>query len=80
MDENKILLEFGEFIRIERLKRHLSQEKLAEKASLHRNHVGSIERGEYNITLMTILKLAKGLELEPHKLLMFSQDDIIKSL
>jgi len=75
MDENKILLEFGEFIRIERLKMHLSQEKLAEKASLHRTHVGSVERGEYNPTLITILKLAKGLEMEPYKLLlMFSQD------
>jgi transcriptional regulator with XRE-family HTH domain len=76
MDKDKILIEFGEFIRIERVRRRLSQEKLAEKASLHRNCIGPIERGESNPTLITILKLAKALEMEPHKLLlMFSQDE-----
>lgn len=76
MNKDKILIKFGDFIRLERLRRRLSQEKFAEKASLHRNCIGPIERGTENPTLITILKLAKALELEPKELLLiFSESD-----
>ena len=59
---------FGKRIRQLRLRRRLSQEKLAELADLHRNYVGGIERGERNVSLLNIVKLAYGLKVKVPKL------------
>ena len=59
---------FGARVRALRLRRALSQEKLAELADLHRNYVGGIERGERNVSLINIVKLARALAVRPAKL------------
>jgi transcriptional regulator with XRE-family HTH domain len=59
-----VLLNFGNKVREERLKRDLSQEDLAERADVHRTYIGMIERAEKNITLINIEKIALALEIE----------------
>jgi transcriptional regulator with XRE-family HTH domain len=51
------------------LQRKFSQEKLAELADLHRNYVGGVERGERNVSLLNIVKLAHGLKVRPSELI-----------
>lgn len=47
----------------------LSQEELAQSASLHRTYIGSVERGERNISIDNIEKIAKALSLNATDLL-----------
>ncbi len=51
-----------------RKKAGFSQETLAEKADIHPNYVGRIERGECSATLTILLRIAKALEVRPYKL------------
>ncbi len=65
----ELLNKFGGKVREERLKRGLSQEELAGKAGVHRTYIGMIERGEKNITLINIKKVASALDLKIDQLL-----------
>lgn len=64
MDNDFILQKFGETVRKKRMELNLSQEKLAERAGLHRTYIGMIERAEKNITLTNIAKVATALNVE----------------
>lgn len=59
---------FGRRIKELRLKRKMSQEKLAEAADLHYSYVGQIERGTRNPSLVNIVKLARALHVRPGEL------------
>ncbi|MCK5065276.1 MAG: helix-turn-helix transcriptional regulator [Candidatus Fermentibacteraceae bacterium] len=61
-------IEFGHNLRRLRHAKGLSQEKLGELSGLHRNYISSIERGERNIGLLNILRIAKALEIHPSRL------------
>ena len=53
----------GEKIRACRKQTGLTQEKLAEKADLHHNFIGEVERGNMEISLTSLLKIAKALKV-----------------
>ncbi|NZD64916.1 helix-turn-helix transcriptional regulator [Rhizobium sp. WYCCWR 11290] len=58
----QILKSFGARVRELRLRMSLSQEDLADRAGLDRTYVGGVERGERNLSLINIFKLAHALE------------------
>jgi transcriptional regulator with XRE-family HTH domain len=60
---------FAANLRREREARGLSQEALADLAHLHRTYVGSVERGERNISIDNIERLGRALDMEPADLL-----------
>jgi len=59
---------FGEHLRALRHDRLITIEQLAELAGLHPNYVGSVERGERNLSLFNIWRLAGGLEVSVSQL------------
>jgi transcriptional regulator with XRE-family HTH domain len=59
---------FGERVRARRHERGESQEQLADACGLHWTFVGQVERGQRNVSLHNILKLAQGLEVDPGEL------------
>lgn len=69
MQKEKILLEFGRNLKAERNRAGLSQEKLAEKIGLSYGQViGTIERGEVNASLTTIIAIMNALNIDFEKL------------
>jgi transcriptional regulator with XRE-family HTH domain len=57
------LLRFGERVRGARRGKGLSQEQLGELCGLHRTYIGHVERGEVNPTLVSILRIARALDV-----------------
>jgi len=60
---------WAEAVRRPRKARGLTQEDLSGLTELHQNHIGGIERGERNITMKTVLALARALKVPPAELL-----------
>jgi transcriptional regulator with XRE-family HTH domain len=59
----------GKRIRELRSKYGFSQESFADHCGLHRTYMGGIERGEHNLTIETLMTVAKGLEITMSDLL-----------
>jgi len=66
---DQTLMALGNSIRSVRRKVYLSQEGLALEAQLDRSYVGGVERGEHNLTLINLCKIADSLGLTPSDLL-----------
>jgi transcriptional regulator with XRE-family HTH domain len=70
MQQHHPILElFGKNVKRLRTEQNISQEKLAEKAHLHRTYIGMVERAERNITLINMQKIASALGVQIGELL-----------
>ena len=69
MSVQEIQRKLGEKIRGLRLEKGYSQESFADACKLHRTYMGSVERGERNLTLKTLLTVARALEMTVSELL-----------
>ena len=63
-------------VKLERTKRGLSQEKLAELADLNKGSLGAIERGQSSATIETLEKLANAFGMEFNELLDISKFEL----
>lgn len=75
MDKEKVIKNLSVFIRKEREKQNISQEKLAWKADIPKSTLQDLEYCKHkNPRLFTVLKLAKGLGIKPHILIQAIQE------
>jgi transcriptional regulator with XRE-family HTH domain len=69
MSDADLKTRLGHNLRQYRASAGLSQEAFADMCGLHRTHIGAIERGERNVTIATLEKLAAALQIDPLDLL-----------
>lgn len=69
MKKSEALLRFGEHVAVLRRERALTQEALAERMGVSRNHIADIELGVRNTGMWSLLRLARALELPASELL-----------
>ena len=68
-DAGRLLEPLGAVIRASRMKLGLSQEALADAAGIDRSHMGKIERGERNVTVLNLCRIAAALETKTSALM-----------
>jgi len=73
MIESTVLKQFGFAVRRTREAQRLSQEDLAELTGLHRTYIGGVERGERNLGLRNVARIATSLGLSPSALLALAE-------
>jgi len=66
--EDRIKQDFGDRLRTIRKQKNLSQEALALSCDLDRTYIGGVERGERNISLLNIQKIAEALGVSAREL------------
>lgn len=73
MNKNELLKKFGKNVKIERIKKDLTQEMLAEIMDVSQNYIASIECGNANMSLAKVLELSNFLKVDISNLLDFSE-------
>jgi transcriptional regulator with XRE-family HTH domain len=68
-DPHAASVAFGQRLRELREERGVSQDTLADRTDVHPTAIGRLERGKREPRLTTILRIARGLDCEPGKLL-----------
>ena len=59
--KDPMLRQLGDYLRKVREEQGWSQEELAFECGLHRTYIGAVERGEYNVTLLTLRRITQTL-------------------
>lgn len=73
MNKKELLKKFGKNVKIERIKKDLTQEMLAEIMNVSQNYIASIECGNANMSLAKVLELSNFLKVDISNLLDFSE-------
>lgn len=73
---NRAQVELGQRVRALRTKLGLSQMSLAERIGLHFTFVSQVERGERNLSLSSLLRIAEGLGVDPAALVQGLESDV----
>lgn len=73
MNKKELLKKFGKNVKIERIKKDLTQEMLAEIMDVSQNYIASIECGNANMSLAKVLELSNFLKVDISNLLDFSE-------
>jgi len=66
----------GKYLKIERENKGFSQEKLAEKSSVHRTYISLLERNKKSPTLDVLFRICKALEIKPSALISKIERDV----
>jgi transcriptional regulator with XRE-family HTH domain len=69
MDRDTIIKNFAENLRVERVRKQIKQEKLAEMADITPEYLARVEAGKYSPSLVVIVKLALALDVSVDKLI-----------
>lgn len=72
-EDKELLIKVGNRIRELRLKSGMSQEKLAFASNLDRTYIGSVERGERNISVINLNKISTALNIYSFELLKIAE-------
>ncbi|MDQ0047793.1 transcriptional regulator with XRE-family HTH domain [Paenibacillus polymyxa] len=75
MQDKEVLKLVGARIRVLRKEKGLSQEALGEKGGFHFSYIGQIERGEKNVSLLNVAKIAKSLDINLIQLFSYVSED-----
>lgn len=71
MNKETLLKKFGKNVKLERVKKDLTQEQLAEIMNVSQNYLSSIELGKENMSLAKVLELSQYLGTDIENLLIF---------
>ncbi len=71
MNKETLLKKFGKNVKLERVKKDLTQEQLAEIMNVSQNYLSSIELGKENMSLAKVLELSQYLRTDIENLLNF---------
>jgi transcriptional regulator with XRE-family HTH domain len=74
LSQRRFLRQLGDRVRERRTALGLTQAELGEKCNLHRTFIGSVERGERNISVLNLRVIAIALRVSPAALLATDQD------
>lgn len=80
MDNLDVKKSFGTSVKFWRSRLGVSQEELAERAGLHRTYISDVERGARNVSLESIEKLARALEISVSALLSYDREPLPDAL
>ncbi|MGE6575787.1 helix-turn-helix domain-containing protein [Paenibacillus xylanexedens] len=76
MEDREILNLVGSRIKALRKEKGLSQEALGEKGGFHFTYIGQVERGEKNVSLVNLAKIAEALEVNISQLFAYVDEDM----